>query len=88
LGEAGAAGESRWLPLAGGQLSREIEVPARDSAVVELPIEFAWNAVGGAIRSLLERGTFDYRVSGSLELRSPIPQTVPYRRTGTLSLGR
>lgn len=88
LGADGAGGETRWLPLAGGQLEREIEVPGRDSAVVAVPIEFAWDAVGGAMRSLLERGTFDYRITGSLQLLSPIRRAVPYRRTGTLSLGR
>ena len=88
LADPGTAGGRQWTPLAAGQLDREVEVPARDSALVDLPIEFAWDAVGGAIRSLLERGTFDYRVSGELQLRSPIRRTVPYRRTGTLSLGR
>jgi LEA14-like dessication related protein len=77
-----------WSPLATGQLEREVEIPATDSVVVGIPIEFTWSGVGGAIRSLLERGTFDYRVSGALQLRSPIRRSVPYRRTGTLSLGR
>ena len=87
LADAGQSGE-HWSPLANGQLEREVEIPASDSAVVSIPIEFTWSGVGSVIRSLIERGTFDYRLSGALHLRSPIPRDVPYRRTGTLSLGR
>lgn len=87
LADAGQSGDS-WSPLANGQLEHVVEIPASDSVVVSVPIEFTWSGVGGAIRSLLERGTFDYRVSGALQLRSPIQRDVPYRRTGTLSVGR
>jgi LEA14-like dessication related protein len=87
LADAGTSGDA-WNPLANGQLEREVEIPATDSIVVPIPIEFTWSGVGSAIRSLIERGTFDYRVSGALHLRSPIRREVPYRRTGTLSLGR
>jgi LEA14-like dessication related protein len=77
-----------WNPLADGELEHEVEIPATDSVVVPIPIEFTWSGVGNAVRSLIERGTFDYRVSGALQLRSPVRKEVPYRRTGTLSLGR
>jgi len=87
LADAGRTTET-WNPLANGQLEHEVEIPATDSVVVPIPIEFTWTGVGSAIRSLIERGTFDYRVSGALQLRSPIRKEVPYRRTGTLSLGR
>jgi LEA14-like dessication related protein len=87
LADAGQSGDN-WSPLANGQLERVVEIPASDSVVVAVPIEFTWAGVGGAIRSLLERGTFDYRVSGALQLNSPIRRDVPYRRTGTLSVGR
>lgn len=82
-----AAEEHAWSPLASGRIDAEIEVPARDSVIVELPIDFSWDGVGGVIRALLLSGTFDYRVSGVLELHSPFGKTVPFRRIDTISLG-
>ena len=88
VAEPGDSASRGWTPLANGQLDREVQVPAGDSVILGIPIEFTWEAVGSTIRSLLDRGTFDYRVSGALELRSPLRRSVPYRHTGTLALGR
>lgn len=86
LAEPGSEGQE-WTSLATGRIDREIELPGRDSVIVEVPIDFTWDGVGGVIRALLQSGTFDYRVSGVLELHSPFGRTVPYRRIGTISLG-
>jgi hypothetical protein len=88
VAEPGDSASRSWTPLATGRLDREVQVPAGDSVIVGIPIEFTWEAMEGTIRSLLDRGTFDYRVSGALELRSPLRRTVPYRHTGTLTVGR
>jgi LEA14-like dessication related protein len=79
-------GQGTWSRLASGTFAEPIRVAARDSAVVEIPIEFAYADMGAAFRSIMDRGTFDYRVSGVVSVRDPIRRDVPYRRTGTVSL--
>lgn len=75
-----------WSRLAAGTFEEPIRVPGRDSAVVEIPIEFAYADAGAAMRSILDRGTFDYRVSGLVSVLDPVRRNVPYRRTGKVSL--
>ena len=77
---------NRWVPLAEGTLDREVSVPANDSAVVELPLSFTYSGIGAAIRSILESGTFEYRIAGDLRLTEPLRRQVPFRRTGTVSI--
>jgi LEA14-like dessication related protein len=83
---AGTGSGDDWLPLAEGTFDERIDVPARDSAVVEIPIEFSYGDLSGALRSMLDRGTLDYRVSGSVRVTEPVGRTVPYRHTGTVSM--
>lgn len=83
---AGTGGADDWLPLAEGTFDERIDVPARDSAVVEIPIEFSYSDLSGALRSVLDRGTLDYRVSGSVRVTDPVGRTVPYRHSGTVSM--
>jgi LEA14-like dessication related protein len=85
---SGPGEEPEWIRLAEGTYRERIEVDARDSTLVEIPIEFAYADLGGALRSILDRGTIDYRVSGRVELTDPIGRSIPYRRTGTVSLTR
>lgn len=79
-------GQTTWSRLAGGTFVEPIRVAGRDSAVIEIPIEFAYADMTAALRSIMDRGTFDYRVSGVVSVRDPIRRDVPYRRTGTVSL--
>lgn len=87
VGGPAGNGDPQWATLATGTYSDPIRVEGRDSAVVEIPIEFTYSQMGGALRSIMERGTVDYRVSGTVDIRDPIRRAVPYRRTGTVSLG-
>ncbi|MBI4410430.1 MAG: LEA type 2 family protein [Gemmatimonadetes bacterium] len=80
------AGEDGWVDLASGRFDEDVRVGARDSAVLSIPVEFTYRGAGGVVRSLLDRGTFDYRVSGVVVLEKPFGTEVPYRRTGTVSL--
>ncbi|HSJ15587.1 MAG TPA: LEA type 2 family protein [Longimicrobiales bacterium] len=75
-----------WLPLASGTIDERIQVDGRSSKLVEIPIEFAYSDFGPAVRSLLDRGTFDYRVSGRVEVREPMSRSVPYRKSGKVTL--
>lgn len=86
VSDAPTSGQTRWSPLASGTFDEPIRVDSRDSTVVEIPIEFGFSELGGALRSVMDRGTFDYRLSGTITVRDPIRRQFPYRRTGTISL--
>lgn len=75
-----------WLSFAEGVYEDRIEVGGRDSATVEIPVEFTYRELGEAFRSVLERGTLDYRVRGSVRVTDPIGRTVPYRHEGTVTM--
>ena len=78
--------EGAWVRLAQGTVAESIEVDSNGSTVVEVPIEFRYSDLGPAVRSLLDRGTFGYRVSGQVELQEPVSRTVPYRKTGRVAM--
>lgn len=80
------AGSNGWVGLATGVIDREYRIGARDSTTVELPLEVSYSGVGNAIRSILEDGTFEYRVGGEIMLAQPVSRRVPFRRQGSISL--
>ena len=86
--DLGDAAESRngWTRLAQGTIDREYRIASRDSAVIEIPLEFSYSGVSSAIRTILNQGTFDYRIGGDITLTSPVSRRVPFRRTGSVSL--
>ena len=75
-----------WVRLAQGSVDQEIEVDGNAVKVVEIPIEFRYSDLGPAVRSLIDRGTFAYRVSGRIDVQEPVSRSVPYRKTGRVSL--
>lgn len=81
-----AASDGGWSKLAEGSFNEEVEVGARDSTVVEIPVEFRYRGVGGALRSILETGTFSYRVRGTVAVESPMRLDIPYRQNGMVTL--
>lgn len=83
---ADSAEGGEWLELAEGRIEDDFRVDGRDSTVIEVPIEFSYDAVGGALRSILDRGTLNYRVSGRVAVETPVRTEVPYRKTGVVSL--
>ncbi|HEX6938449.1 MAG TPA: LEA type 2 family protein [Longimicrobiales bacterium] len=85
LGEPGADGE-RWVDVTEGTFSEELRVEDEDSTVVEIPVEFSYRGLGGAIRSVLETGTVDYRVRGTVFLEEPLATEFPYRHEGTVAV--
>jgi hypothetical protein len=54
--------------------------------VIEIPIQFRYDDLGGAVRSILDTGTFNYRVTGDVRLSEPIGRTFPYSKTGVVSM--
>ena len=78
--------ERTWRPLAEGTFEDEIRLPGDGEVLVEVPIEFSYGDVSGILGEILDRGTFEYRVSGTVDVREPARRTVPYRHTGTVSI--
>jgi LEA14-like dessication related protein len=78
------AGESSWDTLSVGRFDERITVEADDSAFVEIPIRFRYRDLGSALTSLLATGSFDYRISGRVQLREPMRREFPFRRTGNI----
>jgi LEA14-like dessication related protein len=83
---AAADREPQWVRLAEGTFADAIHVPARGSTTVEVPVEFTYAALDGALRSVLDRGSVAYRVAGVVTLRDPVRRQVPYRRSGVVTL--
>jgi LEA14-like dessication related protein len=83
---AGDGSGPDWLRLAEGTFAERIEVPGRDSALVEIPITFGYENLGGAFRAVLDRGTLEYRVRGSVRVTDPVGRTIPYRHEGTVTM--
>jgi LEA14-like dessication related protein len=82
-----ADGQGEWVRLAEGVFTEDIRVPGRGSTMVEIPIEFTYAGLDGALRSVLDRGSVSYRVAGVVEVRDPVRRSVPYRRTGVVAVG-
>ena len=76
--------EEGWDTLSVGTYDERLTVEADDSAFVEIPVRFRYRDLGTAITSLISSGTFDYRISGSVQLREPMRREFPFRRTGNI----
>lgn len=83
----GEASDSGWVDFAKGTHDDSFSVPAGDTAVVQIPIEFTYSGLGSAANSLLRSGTFTYRAKGVVDLRTPLGgYDVPFSKRGTVTL--
>lgn len=80
------ADQETWLDFAKGTFREEVKVEEGRTKIVEIPIEFTYASVGGAIRSIMDRGTFNYQVEGTVSLREPLRRDIPYKHKGNVSL--
>lgn len=78
------AGE--WISFSEGTITERIRVRGGSSTTVELPVQFRYDDMGGAMRSILDTGTFNYRVQGNVRLSEPLGRTIPYTKTGVVSM--
>ncbi|HSJ32574.1 MAG TPA: LEA type 2 family protein, partial [Longimicrobiales bacterium] len=76
----------RWVSFSQGTVEDPVRVRGNGSTIVEVPIQFRYDDLGGAVRSILDTGTFNYRVRGDVRLSEPIGRTIPYSKTGIVSL--
>ncbi len=74
-----------WLDFAEGRIDELMPVPAGDTVTVVVPVEFSYRGLGAAVRGLLERGSFEYRVSGVVAVEEPIVRDIRYRHGGTVT---
>jgi LEA14-like dessication related protein len=87
LNDPTAAGDTTWLDFAQGTYDQPFSVAAGDSAEVQIPVEFSYAGLGGAAGSLMRSGTFTYRATGSVDVRTPLGSyAVPFNKRGTISL--
>jgi LEA14-like dessication related protein len=76
-----------WVSFARGVFEDTIRVAGGGEHTIEVPIQFRYQDLGGAIRSILDTGTFRYRITGDVRLKEPVGRTIPYRKTGIVSMG-
>jgi LEA14-like dessication related protein len=77
-------GDSAWVSFAEGTYDDEIEVGARQTKVVTIPVAFTYSGLGEARRSLIRAGSFQYRAVGTVDARTSFGRrVVPFRKTGT-----
>jgi LEA14-like dessication related protein len=82
--ESGAA--SNWTRVADGAYSQQFEVAGRSSSRVDIPIELAYSSLRTPVRAIIQSGRFDYRLTGQVFIRRPIPKRVPFTQDGSISL--
>lgn len=87
MGDDGEPGDTTWIDVAQGVYDRAFSVSARDSATVQIPVDFTYSGLGGAATSILRSGTFDYKARGTVDVRTPLgTHNVPFRRSGKVTL--
>lgn len=78
--------DDEWIDVTDGIFEEDFGVAANDSAVVTIPVEFTYSGVGTLVQSIVNTGTFVYRVRGTVILEEPLRTEIPYDREGTLTV--
>lgn len=78
------AADTSWVEFAQGTYDEEITVGGGETAIIAVPVEFSLTDLGGAAMSVIRTGRFDYRVRGTVDVRTPLGRReIPFRKTGT-----
>jgi LEA14-like dessication related protein len=79
--------EQGWERLTSGTHEEDIVIRGRETRVVQIPVEFSLSDLGPVASSVLRTGRFNYRVTGDVQVRAAgSRRTVPFRKTGSMSL--
>jgi LEA14-like dessication related protein len=78
--------EQEWISFAQGTMTEPIKVARHRTTMIEVPIAFRYQDLGGALRTILDTGTFNYRVSGDVQLKEPVTRSIPYRKSGVVTM--
>lgn len=85
--DAAGAQDADWVDFASGTYDRSFAVGGRDTAHVQIPVEFSYSGFGSAASSILRSGTFTYRANGEVDVRTPLGTfAVPFNRRGTVTM--
>ncbi len=77
------------VAVGGGSLDQRFTVQNADSAQMRLPLTFTYAGLGAAARQLQNQGSVNYRVTGEIEVATPIGKfTRPYDQSGRYSIFR
>lgn len=79
-------GGGTYSPVTRGTYAQRVQVKNGDTKEVEVPIEFSYSNMNAAVQSILNKGTFNYRLTGNVFLREPLRRTIPFSKTGNVSL--
>ena len=87
LREEEAGSDTSWVDFANGAYEQPFTVKGGETGHVQIPVSFSYSGLGAAAGSMLRRGTFTYRASGTADVRTPLgTHQVPFRKTGTVTL--
>jgi LEA14-like dessication related protein len=78
--------EQEWISFAQGTMTEPIKVSGHRTTLIEIPIAFRYQDLGGAMRTILDTGTFNYRVSGDVQLKEPMSRKIPYQKAGVVTM--
>ena len=84
--EARDPASGTWSEVAAGSHTERFRVEPRSEASVEIPIQLAYARLDTPVRSIIQSGRFNYRLSGDVYVRRPIPKRVPFAQDGSLAL--
>src|SRR5690242_17095208 len=74
------------IPFGEGTADSSFVVNSKDTTSIRLPLDFTWSGVGEAGRQLINTGTVQYRVLGTLTFGSPFgAMNLPYDHRGRVS---
>ena len=85
--EPGEPSDTTWVDFANGTYAEDFTVGGRDTARVQIPVEFSYAGLGDAAASVFRTGTFNFRARGAVDVRTPLgTYTVPFQKRGTATL--
>ena len=87
IAESGSPVDTTWLDVANGVYDEDFSVGGGRTESVQVPVEFTYAGLGSAASSILRAGTFTYRASGVVDVRTPLgTREVPFERDGIVTL--
>ena len=77
------------VAVGGGSIDQRFTVQNADSTELRLPLTFTYAGLGAASRQLQNQGSVNYRVTGEIEVATPIGNfTRPYDQSGRYTIFR
>jgi hypothetical protein len=77
---------SSWSRVTSGTYRDRITIKDSDRTEVRIPVDLNYTGLAGPIASILNMGTFNYRMSGNVYVTQPVHKPMSYSKTGNLSL--